>query len=121
VSLVKLLEGCHLALSRLLSQIIIRLLPGFDFGCGHLFVLGPGDSRLSHLSAPVRHDNHASAYFKGAATSSSAFSGGICEILVALIAGVMRGFERVVALPTQKILNFPSRIKHFVNLSLQVQ
>ena len=47
VSLVKLLKGCHIALSRLLSQLVIRLLLRFDFGCGHVFILGPGDSRLA--------------------------------------------------------------------------
>ena len=120
VSLVKLLEGSHVALSRLLSQLIIRLLLGFDFGCGHVFVLGPGDSRLSHHLAPVRHDYHASAYFKGAATSFSAFPFGTVrnmrKITVALVAGVMRGFERVVALPDPKDIEFPQPLQAFREL-----
>ena len=39
--LVKLLKGCHIALSRFLSQRVIRFLRRLDFGCGHVFVLGP--------------------------------------------------------------------------------
>jgi hypothetical protein len=66
--------------------------------------------------APVRHDNHASAYSKGTATSSSAFSFGLCEILVALIAGVMRGSERVVALTDAKDIEFPQPHQAFREL-----
>lgn len=36
--LVELLEGCHVALSRLLRQRVIRLLRRLGFGCGHVFV-----------------------------------------------------------------------------------
>jgi hypothetical protein len=35
-----LLEGRHIALSRLLSQCVIRFRLRLDFGCGHVFVLG---------------------------------------------------------------------------------
>jgi hypothetical protein len=35
-----LLEGRHVALSRLLSQRVIRFRLRLDFGCGHVFVLG---------------------------------------------------------------------------------
>jgi hypothetical protein len=38
---------------------------------------------------------------------------GVSEVVVALNAGVMRRFERVVALPDPKILNFPSRHNTF--------
>jgi hypothetical protein len=38
MSLVKLLEGCHVALSSLLSQLVIRLLLRLDFGCGHVCI-----------------------------------------------------------------------------------
>jgi len=41
--------------------------------------------------------------------------------LVALVAGVMQGFERVVALPDPKDIEFPSRINCFADSTLQVQ
>ena len=40
MSLVKLLKSDHVALSRLLRQLVIRVLVRLDFGCGHVFVLG---------------------------------------------------------------------------------
>jgi hypothetical protein len=39
------------------------------------------------------------------------FPNGTREILVALIAGVMRGFERVVALPDPKDIQFPQPLQ----------
>ena len=38
--LVKLLEGSHVALGRLLRQSVIGFLRRLGFGCGHVFVLG---------------------------------------------------------------------------------
>jgi len=38
---------------------------------------------------------------------------GICECLVALNAGVMQRFERVVALPDPKDIEFPQPQQHF--------
>jgi hypothetical protein len=38
---------------------------------------------------------------------------GTCEVLVALNAGVMRRFERVVALPDPKDVEFPQPQQHF--------
>jgi hypothetical protein len=40
---------------------------------------------------------------------------------VALIAGVMRGFERVVALPDPKDIEFPQPLQAFHELKHQVQ
>jgi hypothetical protein len=71
MALVKLLEGRHVALGRFLSQSVICFLRRLDFGCGHVFVLGQA-TRFSS-STPVRHELHESAFFKGAATFSSAF------------------------------------------------
>jgi hypothetical protein len=69
--------------------------------------LGAGDSRLSHLLTPVRHGYHASANFKGELQPHPQhFPRENAEITVALIAGVMRGFERVVALPNPKDIEF---------------
>jgi hypothetical protein len=54
------------------------------------------------------------AYFKGAATFSSLFPGGtFARSLVALNAGVMRRFERVVALPEPKDIEFPQPQQQF--------
>jgi hypothetical protein len=64
--------------------------------------------------------HHDCAYFKGATTFSSALSG-TCEVLVALNAGVMQRFERVVALPNPKVLNFPCRSSAFSQSLDQVQ
>jgi hypothetical protein len=66
--------------------------------------------------APVHHDYHASAFFKGAATFSSAFPLEYARTEVALIAGVMRGFERVVALPDPKDIEFPEPLQAFREL-----
>ncbi len=41
--------------------------------------------------------------------------------LVVLDAGVMQRFERVVALPNPKVLNFPAALTLFRNFGLQVQ
>jgi hypothetical protein len=42
-----------------------------------------------------------------------------CEVLVALNAGVMQRFERVVALPNPKVLKFPAAATLFRNLDLK--
>jgi len=104
--LVKLLEGSHIALSGFLCQLVIRLLLRLGFGCGHVFVLGQAtkDSIFERLFATI----HLSASFKGAVTISSAFANQApARRLVALNTGVMRRFERVVALPDPKDIEFP--------------
>jgi hypothetical protein len=59
-------------------------------------------------------DNHESAFFKGGATFSSAFPiRDSCEAVVALNAGVMQRFERVVALPDPKDIEFPQPQQQF--------
>ena len=51
--LIKLLEGCHIALSGFLGQPVICLRLRLGFGCGHVFVLGQGtkDSIFERLFA----------------------------------------------------------------------
>ncbi len=106
--LVKLLKGSHVALSRFLSQRVISFLLRLGFGCGHVFVLGQATKESSTYSASFAHSYHESACFKEAATLFlSIFPKGFCEVLVALITGVMRSFERVVALPDPKDIEFP--------------
>jgi hypothetical protein len=118
--LVKLLEGCHIALSRLLSQCVIRFRLRLDFGCGHVFVLGQGTKKSSRTL--VHHLYHESACFKEAATFSSTFPCGLMRgVLVALNAGVMQRFERVVALPDPKDIEFPQPRQHFLQIWVQVQ
>ena len=51
VPLVKLLKGSHVALSRFLSQRIVRFLLRLGFGCGHVFVLGSASQKISIFSA----------------------------------------------------------------------
>jgi hypothetical protein len=41
--------------------------------------------------------------------------------VVALVAGVMRRFERVVALPDLKVIEFPPPHEHFREMNLQIQ
>src|SRR6266542_5574928 len=55
--LVKLLEGCHVALSRLLCEGVVRFLRRLGFGCGHVFVLGQAtkDFILSCSFATIHH------------------------------------------------------------------
>jgi hypothetical protein len=114
--LIKLLEGSHVALSRFLRQRIIRFLLRLDFGCGHVFVLRQATKNLPS-STPVRHDDHDSAVSRERQPLPQHF----CEVLVALIAGVMRRFERVVALPDPKDIEFPQPHLHFPKVTVQVQ
>jgi hypothetical protein len=110
--LVKLLEGCHIALSGLLCQLVIRFLLRLGFGCGHVFVLGRATKILSLNACSPRY--HRSAFFKGAATVFlSIYQAGSCQAFVALNAGVMRRFELVVALPHPKDIEFPQPQQHF--------
>jgi hypothetical protein len=119
--LVKLLKGCHVALSRFLRQCVIRLLRLLGFDCGHVFVCWSkqrnGDSyRLFY------HDYHESARFKEAATISLGISQWtLARSVVALNAGVMQRFERVVALPDPKDIEFPQPQQHFPSIPAQVQ
>jgi len=106
MSLVKLLEGHHVALSRLLSESVIRFLLRLGFGCGHVFVFG--QARRFLLFAPTRHAFTRVRVFKGAAIVSSAFPVNLPRgTAVALNAGVMRRFQRVVALSDPKDIEFP--------------
>jgi hypothetical protein len=57
------------------------------------------------------HGYHESAFFQRSGNLFLSISNGICQILVALIAGVMRGFERVVALPDSKDIEFPQPLQ----------
>ena len=95
--LIKLLEGAHVALSCSLRQRVIGFRLCLGFGCGHVFVFGANDE--SSLTPTV--DTSRFRVFSKETTSSSAFPG-TCEVLVALNAGVMQRFERVVALLNQK-------------------
>jgi len=116
VPLVKLLEGYHVALSRFLRQRIICFLVRLDFGCGHVFVLRQATKNVRSLT-PVRHDFHESAVSRERQPLPQRF----CEAVVALIAGVMRRFERVVALPDPKDIEFPQPHQHFPKVMVQVQ
>jgi hypothetical protein len=110
--LVKLLEGRHVALSRLLSQRVIRFRLRLDFGCGHVFVLEQGPKKS--FRTLERPGLSRVAFFKGAATFHlSIFLRILRGNLVALNAGVMRRFERVVALPDPKDIEFPQPQQHF--------
>ena len=104
--LVKLLKSGHIALGGPLRQRIIRILLRLDFGCGHVFVLGQV-TKDSHFNARSPRLSRVRISFKGAATLSQRFPSGFCEVLVALNAGVMQRFERVVALPDPKDIEFP--------------
>jgi hypothetical protein len=55
-----------------------------------------GKRQKTQAFAPVRHAYHEPAFFKG-----------VAALGVALNAGVMRRFERVVALPDPKDIEFP--------------
>ena len=110
--LVKLLEGRHIALGRFLRQSVISFLRRLGFGCGHVFVLGQA-TKISILNACSPGQSRVRV-FKGAATISSAFPAGCCGgSVVALNAGVMRHFKRVVALPDPKDIEFPQPQQHF--------
>jgi hypothetical protein len=80
-----------------------------------VFVLGQAtkDSIFERLFATI----HLSASFKGAVTISSAFANQApARRLVALNTGVMRRFERVVALPYPKDIEIPQPQQHFLQL-----
>ena len=79
VALVKLLEGNHVALRGLLCQGVISCWRCPGFGCGHVFVCsGKRQKRVvATLSNACSLRIHDSAYFKGAATYSSATPRGL--------------------------------------------
>jgi len=117
MSLVKLLEGHHVALSRFLSESVIRFLVRLGFGCGHVFVFG--QARRFPFFAPTRHVFTKSAFSKEQRFVSSAFPVNLLRgTAVALNAGVMRRFQRVVALSDPKDIEFPQPQQHFVRLHL---
>ena len=119
--LVKLLEGCHIALSRLLRQCVVRFLLRLGFGCGHVFVLGQAtkDSVFSCSFATIITSPRLS---KERQLISSAFPRrALARRLVALNAGVMRRFQRVVALPGPKDVEFPQPRQRFSWFPAHVQ
>jgi hypothetical protein len=66
------------------------------------------------ILTPVRHEYHESARFKEAATFFLKISQrALARCVVALNVGVMRRFERVVALPDPKDREFPQPQQHF--------
>jgi hypothetical protein len=106
MALVKLLEGCHIALSGLLCQRVVRFLLRLGFGCGHVFVLGQAtrDFIFSCSFATITTSPRLS---KERQPFPSAFpKRALARRLVALNAGVMRRFKRVVALPDPKDVEF---------------
>ena len=113
MALVKLLEGRHVALRRLLRQSVIRFLRRLGFGCGHVFVWGKL-RRLPPLTL-VRPGPFTRPRFQGSGNLIPAdFPIGLMRgNLVALNAGVMRRFKRVVALPNPKDIEFPQPQQHF--------
>ena len=118
--LVKLLEGGHIALSGFLCQRVIRFLLRLDFGCGHVFVLGQvtKDSLFTARSPQLSRVR----IFQRSATFSSAFTRRVfARCLVALNAGVMQRFERVVALPDPKDIEFPQPQQQFDHTQAQIQ
>jgi hypothetical protein len=80
-----------------------------------VFVFGQA-SKIPDLFAPERPRISRVRVFQRSGNLFLSISNRICQILVALIAGVMRGFERVVALPDPKDIEFPSRFNCFVDL-----
>jgi hypothetical protein len=111
--LVELLEGCHIALSGFLSQRVIRFLLRLGFGCGHVFVLGQVTKDLIS-NALCATTITGPRFSKERQPFSSAFPRrALARCLVALNAGVMRRFERVVALPDPKDIEFPQPQQHF--------
>ena len=113
MALVKLLEGRHVALRRLLRQSVIRFLRRLGFGCGHVFVWGKL-RRLPPLTLVRLGRSHASAFSRERQPFPADFPTGLMRgNVVALNAGVMRRFKRVVALPNPKDLKFPQPQQHF--------
>jgi hypothetical protein len=110
--LVKLLEGRHVALSRLLRQRVIRFLLRLGFGCGHVFVLGQATKEL-YLLTLLRHNYHEFACSKSGNLFLGISHSALARCVVALNAGVMRRFERVVALPDPKDIEFPQPHRDF--------
>ena len=112
VTLVKLLKGRHVALRSFLRQRVIRLLLRLDFGCRHVFVLGQSYERstftlFATITTSPRVSKERQPFFLDISPAGS------YEALVALNAGVMRRFERVVALPDPKDIEFPKPQQHF--------
>jgi hypothetical protein len=108
MSLVKLLEGHHVALSRFLRESVIRFLMRLGFGCGHVFVFGQATKILIFRAADpqsrLRIFQRSGERFPQQCFGESAF---------ALNAGVMRRFQRVVALSDPKDIEFPQPQQHF--------
>ena len=67
MALVKRLEGCHIALSSLLPQLIVCRLRCIGFGCGHVLVCSGKLEEISQLPACAARIITPFASFKGAA------------------------------------------------------
>ncbi len=109
--LVELLKSGHIALSRSLRQRVISFLLGLGFGCGHVFVFGLATK--SFRNACLRLITFALI------SKERQPSPGTSEVLVVLNAGVMQRFERVVALPNPKVIEFPAASTLFRNSGLR--
>jgi len=97
MSLVKLLKGDHVALSRFLRQGVIGFRLRLGFGCGHVFVLGQGLAKF--LTSPRLEQPHSRDCQIEVDRGHTAARPGL-----ALKRGVMRRFWRVVALPNPKVI-----------------
>lgn len=107
--LVKLLEGHHVALSRLLSQRVISFLLRLDVGCGHVFVFLQATKAPRRFSA-CSHRVSRVRFFKGAQPLCLDISPWVLRVTSWPQRGcVMQRFKRVVALPDPKDMNFPCR------------
>ena len=120
MTLVKLLESCHVVLGRLLRQLIICSLRCLSFGCGHVTRLLGQARKKFHNFRLVWHDSRFRE-FQGSNTEvlRNCPRGDAVQRPSTLNAAVMQRFARVVALPDPKNSGFPSRINSFRTAELQ--
>src|ERR1041385_9047441 len=123
MTLVKLLESCHVVLGGLLRQLIICSLRCLSFGCGHVTrLLGQARKKFHKLSDLVgtmsRFPRVSRERYSGL---SNCPRGDAVQRPSTLNAAVMRRFARVVALPDPKNSDFPSRINSFVRLDCSIR
>lgn len=110
--LVKLLEGPHVALSRFLSQRVICFLLRLDFGCGHVFVLAQATKSIPSFSACSPRASRV-RFFQKSPTTFLGISPRALRVTSWPQRGcVMQRFERVVALPDPKDIEFPLPHQH---------
>lgn len=106
MTLIKLLKGRHVTLRSFLRQRVIRFLLRLDFGCGHVFVFGAKLRKVYFYACSPRLPR-VRVFQRSGNLFLDISPAGSYEALVALNAGVMRRFERVVALPDPKDIEFP--------------